>query len=60
MEWSKGEELNIQRPTFNVEQRTIMQNTQPKFDEIMIVRIPYWKLNVERSMLDVNLLFNQP
>ena len=37
-----------------------MQNTQPNFDEIVIVRIPYWKLNVERSMLDVNLFFNQP
>ena len=27
-----------------------MQNTQPNFDEIVIVRIPYWKLNVERSI----------
>jgi hypothetical protein len=36
MGWKNGEELNIQRPTFNVERKTIMRSTQTKFDESMI------------------------
>jgi hypothetical protein len=66
MKWKNGEELNIQRPTFNIQRRTKDNQAEhsAKIEtsnvKSMIDRIPYWKLSVERSMLDVNLLFNRP